>query len=423
MWKNQMPKSSPDRLQEAKELLAEFSDHHAQLAKALVSLRQEPGHALLHRIQSIPYQDSQAPSLLHQETGGEPMRTNRFFPLANLRLATLRSFLVLTAFLAFVLLLAFSIPATRALAVQAVAEIRQILSIGTGSDGIATFSPTPPFTVKQPHYLPGGFELVTQRYQPGDEPNIMLEYTAKDGQYVQLFERLARPDETLPSGEPYTVRGWPARLQRSDRALKLIWIDEGTWIELEGTTSEAELLRIAESLATTQSPDTSAAVETDEKSGIEVVVDSVLIPPLTLQEAQKQVPFPIPMPSVLPEGLELWAVRVGDGPHAEIIDKDGNRVRIGAQIWIHLSFKPVDDSVYDPSAALSLEIMDEPGQRPNFLAVQEEVVINGHPAIFTFDNHRAMLLWQADDFTYTLRGYLLMKLSKEDYIRIAESIR
>ncbi|MFQ5855405.1 MAG: hypothetical protein ACE5LU_07170 [Anaerolineae bacterium] len=182
-------------------------------------------------------------------------------------------------------------PGFRAAAAQAVGEIRQLLGggIATGPEGISTFRPAPPFNVKQPDYLPEGFKLTAQRYNPGpdprtgrtgvsviekevkpqsagpaaqeaterdrgSEPYIVLVYEAGDGRYVQLFERAARQDEVLPAGEPRTVAGQPARLQHDGPTLLLTWIEEGTWIELQGRLSEAELLRIAGSLVTTQRP-------------------------------------------------------------------------------------------------------------------------------------------------------------------------
>lgn len=190
-------------------------------------------------------------------------------------------------------------PELRTAAAQAIEEIRRTLvgMSSAGPDAPVIFTPAPPFMVKQPDFLPPGFTRTAERYHPGsdsqtaspgviiigeairlpaepseppsvgpvaqqaveqdrgDEPHIVLVYEDGDGQYVQLFERVAQPGEILPIGETYTVSGQPAILQRSAQTLKLTWIDEGTWIELEGTLPEITLLQIAESLVTIETPD------------------------------------------------------------------------------------------------------------------------------------------------------------------------
>ncbi|HYN88732.1 MAG TPA: hypothetical protein VER55_09385 [Ardenticatenaceae bacterium] len=167
-----------------------------------------------------------------------------------------------------------------------------------GRDGMATFNPKPPFTVKQPEYLPDGFKQVATSYQPADDavtwqsepritlqevpapgaeaphegvlpnaeresvagPHVVLTYSDDDGRYFQLFERAARPDESLPSGEARRVRGLPATLLRGPEELTLIWIEEQTWIELAGTITEAELLKVAEGLVTMGEPESTSDV-------------------------------------------------------------------------------------------------------------------------------------------------------------------
>lgn len=148
------------------------------------------------------------------------------------------------------------------------------------------FSPNPPFVVKQPEYLPESFvktwevyysgdptlpmmrvqartmtldwqpsEAVAQRVrerETGSEARLIFTYEARDGQYVLLFERAAKRGEALPPGEPRTVASQAASLQRGDQKFTLAWIVEGTWIELESTLAEAETLKIAEGLKTSQ---------------------------------------------------------------------------------------------------------------------------------------------------------------------------
>ncbi len=273
------------QFQTESEILAEFEAADTELVRQLLSLRQTPSATLQHRIQAIPQPAAdQIRSLAQPSNRPSTWRSWR---------RILRPVVVGVgaAVLVAIALLVIS-PGFRAAAAQAVGEIRQLLGggIATGSEGISTFRPAPPFNVKQPDYLPEGFKLTAQRYNPGpdprtgrtgvsviekevrpqsagpaaqaaieqgrgSEPYIVLVYEASDGRYVQLFERADRQGEALPAGEPRSVVGQPARLQRSDQALKLTWIDEGTRIELEGTVSEVELLQIAEGLVTTQTPD------------------------------------------------------------------------------------------------------------------------------------------------------------------------
>ncbi len=95
-----------------------------------------------------------------------------------------------------VALLAIS-PSFRAAAAQAVGEIRQLLGggIATGPEGISTFRPAPPFNVKQPDYLPEGFKLVAQRYNPG-APDAQ---TGQGGVGVTVKE--IRPQPASPAAQ------------------------------------------------------------------------------------------------------------------------------------------------------------------------------------------------------------------------------
>jgi hypothetical protein len=173
------------------------------------------------------------------------------------------------------------------------------------------------------------------------------------------------------------------------------------------------------------------------EDGREVLVEQAhVIPPLTLAEAQEQVPFSIPMPALLPEGLELWAARVGTGPWGESMGQDGTRVRTEVPIWVGLVFKPAGDSGYDPAAALSVDILDKTGIGGGIgvpAGADEAVMVNHNPAVFArgawqdngvWDDTAdiALLSWEADGFTYTLQSYLL-GLTRDELIQIAESIR
>lgn len=192
--------------------------------------------------------------------------------------------------------------------------------------------------------------------------------------------------------------------------------------------------------------ETTSAIEPEANS--EVLTEVKVIPPISLEEAQAQVPFTIPMPAILPEGFELWAARVGTGPHGESMDEDGNRIVTVPPIAVILHFKPDEDNQgrYHPEATLGLDIMDRIGLSGGYAAPagsEQEVDVNGNSAVFVKgawirpdenkppspDNliwddayDAAMLSWEANGLTYILSGSHL-GLSQEDYIRIAESVR
>ncbi len=173
-----------------------------------------------------------------------------------------------------------------------------------------------------------------------------------------------------------------------------------------------------------------------------------IIPPISFAAAQAQVPFAIPLPTLLPEGFELWATRVGTGPHGESMDEDGNRVTIEPPVQVILHFKPDESSKsrYHPEATLGLDISGQTGVQGGYAVPagsEAGVEINGNPAVFvsgswvrldeskppspdnmTWDDtaDAVMLSWEADGFTYTLSGSHL-GLTQEEYIRIAESIK
>lgn len=176
---------------------------------------------------------------------------------------------------------------------------------------------------------------------------------------------------------------------------------------------------------------------------VKAVEEVIVVRPTTLEAVQAQVPFPLPLPTLLPEGLEFWSGLVGTGPHSINILPDGTKVGDEPPLQVHLIFKPVDGSIYDPDAALSLDIMDKVGTEGGYAVparTEENVTVDGHPAVFVqgswmqvnpgdaenlvWDDtaDAVMLSWEADGFTYTLQGYLL-GLSLEEFIQIAESVR
>jgi hypothetical protein len=188
------------------------------------------------------------------------------------------------------------------------------------------------------------------------------------------------------------------------------------------------------------------AVESELKEG-ETLTEAA-IPPISLEEAQAQVAFTIPLPRLLPEGFTLWAARVGAGPHGSSMDENGNMIVIEPPVQVILAFKPDESNQeqYHPDATLSLDIFDRVGLEGGYavLAGSEVAVeVNGSNAVFvkgtwvqldesrppspdniTWDDtaDSAKLSWEADGFTYILSGSHL-ELSREAFIRIAESVR
>jgi hypothetical protein len=170
----------------------------------------------------------------------------------------------------------------------------------------------------------------------------------------------------------------------------------------------------------------------------EVQEAMTVIPQISFHEAQAQVDFPIPQPAVVPEGLELWATHVSEYPA-----RDGQD---GSQTIVVLQYLPAGGLVVDTTPALSLLITNKTGLQGGYAVAagaEESVAVNGAPAVYArgaweriaedeppaqanlfwdAGSDAAMLSWEADGFTYTLQGYLL-GLSREDYIRIAESVR
>ncbi|HEY3232152.1 MAG TPA: hypothetical protein VGJ87_23170, partial [Roseiflexaceae bacterium] len=306
-----------NQFQGVAEILAEFQDSDTDLARNLLNLRQEPSGMLQDRVRAIPHQaphsPDRAPSLPASLRAWGVWR--RGVRMAAVWIGAVM--LVAATLLAF-------FPGLRTATAQAVETIGRIL-VGSSyaPGGFVMFTPAPPFVVKQPNYLPAGFSFVGERYNTGspaqnDQPGsnlaqpsevqspgsvsadgarqaierdrgreayIVLGYEAPNGPYMALFERAARPGETLPAGEPRIVANQAAVLQRSGQILTLTWISAGTWLELEGRLPEAELLKVAEGLTVSQTPDATSADATP--AGVQSTFFE--IPRLSVDEAQKQV--------------------------------------------------------------------------------------------------------------------------------------
>ncbi len=232
------------------------------------------------------------------------------------------------------------------------------------------YSPPPPFEMKQPGYLPLGFMLTAQRYYPGfdrqtgaplpgsdvqvkaprpvgeavrnvlerdwgNPPYILNAYESPDGQYVLLFERAAKQDEALPQGIARTVANHAASLQQNGQMIRLTWIAEGTWIELETSLAAEESFKIAESLKTTPMPASAS----------------------NAAQADQDLPFcdPSQRPPNRPDGLlgkasgqrlngSVWINFTDDPAHPEDIAYGSNVPNAREQV-----FKPALAALQDPN--------------------------------------------------------------------------
>jgi hypothetical protein len=193
--------------------------------------------------------------------------------------------------IAMMTLLSAFVPPIRSAVVQAADSVRALVGFSVQPGHAVSFTPDPPFALQQPEYVPAGFELTSQQYAPGtdpqtgqalpvgaaqagringeqvdpstsplpafsapDAPHIMLEYVARDGHAFRIVERASQPDDRLPAGEARTINQQIAMFTSNYQLPTLTWIDQGTWIELQGTLPERELGKIAESFVTTQEP-------------------------------------------------------------------------------------------------------------------------------------------------------------------------
>lgn len=183
----------------------------------------------------------------------------------------------------------FATPQWRTAAANKLSHFWQTLGISGDSRGMVTFSEDPSFVVYQPAQLPDGFVLkIIQGYsgktpdggngpiltteiirQDGidmppssilnewvkayrsDLPHALFAYQSEAGEYVLLYERAAQPNEPLPPGLERIINGYPATLQQDEHTLVLTWVQNGTWLTLEGTADESTLMDVAKSLEQT----------------------------------------------------------------------------------------------------------------------------------------------------------------------------
>lgn len=182
-----------------------------------------------------------------------------------------------------------------------------------------------------------------------------------------------------------------------------------------------------------------AVAAPDEDREVQVIEE--VIPPHTFEEIQAQTPFRIPLPALVPDELELSATYMSDYGARESAESNDEPV-----IVVVMIYKPTKAAAHDPSASLSLNVLNRTGMEGGYAVAagaEEVVTVNGAPAVYArgtwerpdendpldpahmiwdADADAAMLSWEADGFTYTLQGYSL-GLTREDYIQIAESVR
>lgn len=203
------------------------------------------------------------------------------------------------------------------------------------------------------------------------------------------------------------------------------------------------ILAIVSSLLTSIGPAQAAIWQTLQRFGVVLVASTPLVAtpgtPLStptqapatretallwvsLAEAQQQVPFRIPLPTWVPEGVMLQGAFVGKGP---------STAAHTAPLAVTLSYQLLGN----PMAGMSITIRDGPavGGYAVPAGTDEETVVNGRPAIFirgawtregawnaTAD--ATMLSWEVDGFTYVVSTSGL-GLTREEVVWIAESLR
>jgi len=141
--------------------------------------------------------------------------------------------------------------------------------------------------------------------------------------------------------------------------------------------------------------------------GSAVVEEFHEIPPLPLEEAQRQVSFHIPTPTWLPAGLTL------KGAHVQPPN------------WANTFYGPIDPTDYAPYAGFGISITrgkDATSYSIDGATEQAPLTINGVPAQYSAGTDSGMLIWEANGFTYNL-SYSNLKLSRAELQRIAESLK
>ncbi len=344
---------------------------------------------------------------------------------------------VLAALLVFSVALLIS-PGLRSALAEA---LRPIVGMWGGPGQATIFQPAPPFVVRQPGYLPPGFQPVRTLYNPGFDPQtvptalalashptpsgatplseanallkeidehadpsqaaLLLIYRKAEGGELWLYERVA-----LTSDE--------AGLKSDGQHLRLTWIQDGTWLALRSTLPREELLQVARGLVVTQKPDPN---ETGGSGFPGPMLDERVLPAVSLAEAQRQVPFAIPLPTWLPEGIVLLGAHVSPPDWAQTFygraegrDDEFDDGGFG----IETTYGPYEGGYTYPDAS------------------KQPVMVNGQPAIciqgawnewqeWNGAADTGALEWSANGFTYHI-GHSNLGLTCSDLIKIAESL-
>ncbi|HVX31336.1 MAG TPA: hypothetical protein VHA53_12725 [Nitrolancea sp.] len=247
------------------------------------------------------------------------------------------------------------------------------------------------------------------------------------------LDRLILLDEIASATVPATVDLWPAiarRVNAGQPRSKTAFARARVW--RLGVAVAAVLLSVVvitpvrQSIADTiqhfgivETSRTRLPQET-RAPGFAATAVAVELPLLSLEEAQQQVNYPIPIPTWIPPGTHLRGAFVsGDGSVSLSYVPNG---------WTGQSSQGGFGIGIRQGASAGLGGYEIPSS-----AIQH-VTVNGSPAIYAHgawdappnsiwhdDADAAMLSWSADGFVYTLsQGEL--GLSRDDLIRIAESV-
>jgi hypothetical protein len=320
--------------------------------------------------------------------------------------------------------------------------IWRTVGLRSGPGQPTMFNPTPPFVVWQPGYLPPGFMLVRTIYNPGFDPktiptalalagnptpaaaltpdthsailsdldpdldlswvSILLIYRGLDNTEFQIYQRAAFATDPVSMDENSS--------QAAGQWLQLRWIKDGTWLVLRGNMARDELLRVAERLAVTSRPDANTSTESDFPAPS---INVNVIPVVNPTEAQRQLPFHIPQPTWLPEGLILKGAHVDPPNWANVFYGRAEGGEAGFGFEIH--FGPREGGyVYADSAKRKVLVSDQPATCVRG-AWNERGEWNDSADATTLE-------WSANGFDYHMSQSEL-DLTCDDLIRIAESLR
>lgn len=371
----------------------------------------------------------------------------------------------------------FSVPSVRA----QVGELLRWFWFESPAGGEVAVPGNAGFTPLRPTYLPAGFQSMAVGFNP--EAASLSYWNSATQQVLMIDETLLTPGrrDPLPSGKRVTVNGQPAVLvtgvQRNvtfvalpptpaapssapaegstltpqtvtaDQIVvfdgeMLVWHADGVRMEMFSNLPEAEMLRIAESMAPAEEMDTTSASpdrseEVDEipfNAPVHRKVNSYNWRTLTLgqettqsqgfltfetteqssmSEIQSMVEFPILLPAYLPLGYEDMEI--------EVLAKD--------KVIIHFRFIPAK-----AAGARSLELYEIRGDVGQFLGghtFQEVKLKNGdgilaqgisseHPSpSMEAPQMYLVLYWEVNGLSLALRSY---DLPVEEMVRIADSL-